>query len=226
MTRSPPDASDPGGLQSSRSSLTSTASRVRRNRKYTNAVMGAPDRLLEFERRAPAGRPIRLSVISFIVLTQAAAPAMRAAGSGTIIVTGGGFADYPIPALATISLGKAALRSAATMLGADLEPDSIRVATPDSRRADRCRYRLRSREHRKALLGGRQFRWFLAGGVSHHRPIGLRTCGNPPVTRGGAHRRFCWVLLAPVVKKKEGNLVCRIRKCSGRVGSGGGRINT
>jgi hypothetical protein len=44
-------------------------------------------------------------------------------------VTGGGFADYPIPALATVSLGKAALRSAATMLGADLEADGIRVAT-------------------------------------------------------------------------------------------------
>jgi enoyl-[acyl-carrier-protein] reductase (NADH) len=54
---------------------------------------------------------------------------MLAAGSGTIIVTGGGFADHPIPALATTSLGKAALRSAATMLGADLGPDGIRVAT-------------------------------------------------------------------------------------------------
>jgi short-subunit dehydrogenase len=54
---------------------------------------------------------------------------MRAAGSGTILVTGGGFADHPIPALATVSLGKAALRSAATMLGADLAPDGIRVAT-------------------------------------------------------------------------------------------------
>ena len=47
---------------------------------------------------------------------------------GTILVTGGGFADHPIPVLATVSLGKAALRSAATMLGADLEPDGIRVA--------------------------------------------------------------------------------------------------
>src|SRR2546429_9619930 len=47
--------------------------------------------------------------------------------SGPSSVTGGGFADHPIPALATISLGKAALRSAATMLGADLEPDGIRV---------------------------------------------------------------------------------------------------
>jgi hypothetical protein len=40
-----------------------------------------------------------------------------------------GFADHPIPSLATVSLGKAALRSAATMLGADLEPYGIRVAT-------------------------------------------------------------------------------------------------
>jgi hypothetical protein len=55
--------------------------------------------------------------------------APRTAGFGTILVTGGGFADHPIPALATVSLGKAALRSAATMLGADLEPDGIRVAT-------------------------------------------------------------------------------------------------
>ncbi len=93
-----------------------------------NAVLGAPDKLLsssvEHLQTAYA-----VDVIGAIVVTQVAAPAMRAAGSGTIIVTGGGFADHPIPALATVSLGKAALRSAATMLGADLEPDGIRVAT-------------------------------------------------------------------------------------------------
>jgi short-subunit dehydrogenase len=93
-----------------------------------NAVMGAPDKLLsssvEHLQTAYA-----VDVISAVVVTQVAAPAMRAAGSGTIIVTGGGFADHPIPALATVSLGKAALRSAATMLGADLEPDGNRVAT-------------------------------------------------------------------------------------------------
>jgi short-subunit dehydrogenase len=93
-----------------------------------NAVMGAPDTLLEssVEHLRTA---YTVDVISAIVLTQVAAPAMRAAGSGTILVTGGGFADYPIPVLATVSLGKAALRSAATMLGADLEADGIRVAT-------------------------------------------------------------------------------------------------
>jgi short-subunit dehydrogenase len=93
-----------------------------------NAVMGAPDKLLtssvEHLQTAYA-----VDVISAIVVTQVAAPAMRAAGAGTIIMTGGGFADHPIPVLATVSLGKAALRSAATMLGADLEPDGVRVAT-------------------------------------------------------------------------------------------------
>ena len=67
--------------------------------------------------------------LALLELPRGLSPAMRAAGFGTILVTGGGFADHPIPALATVSLGKAALRSAATMLGADLEPDGIRVAT-------------------------------------------------------------------------------------------------
>jgi short-subunit dehydrogenase len=93
-----------------------------------NAVMGAPDKLLSssVEHLQTA---YSVDVISAIVVTQVAAPAMRAARSGTIIVTGGGFADHPIPALASVSLGKAALRSAATMLGADLEPEGVRVAT-------------------------------------------------------------------------------------------------
>src|SRR5580704_15007875 len=93
-----------------------------------NAVMGAPDKLLEssVEHLQTA---YAVDVIGAIVLTQVAAPAMRASGSGTIVVTGGGFADNPIPVLATVSLGKAALRSAATMLGADLASDGIRVAT-------------------------------------------------------------------------------------------------
>jgi short-subunit dehydrogenase len=86
-----------------------------------NAVMGAPDQHLQ--------AAYAVDVIGAIVVAQVASPAMRAARFGTIVVTGGGFADHPIPTLATVSLGKAALRSAATMLGADLEADGIRVAT-------------------------------------------------------------------------------------------------
>ena len=93
-----------------------------------NAIMAAPDRLLS-STAAHLQAAYSVDVIGAIVVAQVAAPAMRAAGFGTILVTGGGFADHPIPALATMSLGKAALRSAATILGADLEPDGIRVAT-------------------------------------------------------------------------------------------------
>jgi short-subunit dehydrogenase len=93
-----------------------------------NAVMGAPDHLLSSS-VAHLQTAYAVDVIGAIVVAQVAAPAMRASGFGTILVTGGGFADHPIPGLATVSLGKAALRSAATMLGADLQPDGIRVAT-------------------------------------------------------------------------------------------------
>jgi short-subunit dehydrogenase len=93
-----------------------------------NAVMGTPDHLLSSS-VAHLHTAYAVDVVSAIVVAQVAAPSMQAAGSGTILMTGGGFADHPIPGLATVSLGKAALRSAATMLGADLTQDGIRVAT-------------------------------------------------------------------------------------------------
>jgi short-subunit dehydrogenase len=93
-----------------------------------SAAMGAPDQLLS-STVAHLQEAYAVDVIGAIVVARSAAPAMKAAGFGTIIVTGGGFADHPIPTLATLSLGKAALRSAATILGVDLGPDGIRVAT-------------------------------------------------------------------------------------------------
>jgi short-subunit dehydrogenase len=93
-----------------------------------NAVLGAPDQLLT-STVSHLQEAYAVDVIGAIVVAQEAAPAMRAARFGKMIVTGGGFADHPISALATVSLGKAALRAAATMLGVDLGPDGIRVAT-------------------------------------------------------------------------------------------------
>jgi short-subunit dehydrogenase len=93
-----------------------------------NAVVGTPDHLLT-STVAHLQAAYAVDVISAIVVAQVAAPAMEAAGFGTIVMTGGGFADHPIPGLATVSLGKAALRSAATMLGADLADQGIRVGT-------------------------------------------------------------------------------------------------
>ena len=120
------DASDPEGLRARMAELYNEGGAP--GLIIYNAVMGAPDTLLSSSVES-LQTAYAVDVIGAIVVTQVAAPAMRAAGSGTIIVTGGGFADHPIPALASVSLGKAALRSAATMLGADLEPDGIRVAT-------------------------------------------------------------------------------------------------
>jgi short-subunit dehydrogenase len=120
------DASDPEGLGARLSELYGVEGAP--GVIVYNAVMGAPDQLLTAS-VVHLQTAYAVDVIGAIVVTQVAAPAMKAAGSGTIIVTGGGFADHPIPVLATVSLGKAALRSAATMLGADLESAGIRVGT-------------------------------------------------------------------------------------------------
>jgi len=70
-----------------------------------------------------------VDVISAVVAAQIAAPAMRAAGSGTILFTGGGFADHPVPAFATISMGKAALRAAATLVAAEVSGYGVHAAS-------------------------------------------------------------------------------------------------
>jgi short-subunit dehydrogenase len=120
------DASDPEGLGARMRDLYSRQGAP--GVIFYNAVMGAPDQLLSSP-VAHLKAAYAVDVIGAIVVAQSAVPTMRAARFGTILFTGGGFADHPVPALATISLGKAALRSAATILQADLEPDGIRVAS-------------------------------------------------------------------------------------------------
>jgi NADP-dependent 3-hydroxy acid dehydrogenase YdfG len=61
-----------------------------------NAVMGAPDRLLS-STVAHLQNAYAVDVIGAIVVAQSAAPAMRAAGFGTIIVTGGRIRRSPDP---------------------------------------------------------------------------------------------------------------------------------
>ena len=70
-----------------------------------------------------------VDVVGGIVAAQVAAPVMRAAGGGTILFTGGPFADYPLPAMASLSLGKAALRSAATLIAAGVADDGVHAAS-------------------------------------------------------------------------------------------------
>jgi len=93
-----------------------------------NAALPDPGEILD----ATVGR-LRtahdVDVLGAVVAAQVAAPVLRAAGGGTLLATSGGFADNPVPALATLSIGKAALRSAQTLVAAGVAEDGIHAAT-------------------------------------------------------------------------------------------------
>ena len=93
-----------------------------------SAALFAYDSLLDSD-LAHLHQAYDVDVMSAVVATQVAAPVMRQAGGGTILFTGGGWADYPMKEFSTLSVCKAALRSAATVLGAELADDGVRLAS-------------------------------------------------------------------------------------------------
>ena len=70
-----------------------------------------------------------VDVLGAVVAAQVAVPVLRAAGTGTLLFTSGGFGEHPVPAVASLSIGKAALRSAATLIAAGVRDDGIHAAT-------------------------------------------------------------------------------------------------
>ena len=72
---------------------------------------------------------LRVNVVGALVAAQQVIPAMRAAGKGTILFTGGGLALHPAAPYAALGIGKAAIRHLAFDLAQELEPEGIRVAT-------------------------------------------------------------------------------------------------
>jgi NAD(P)-dependent dehydrogenase (short-subunit alcohol dehydrogenase family) len=93
-----------------------------------NAALPDPGQILDatLERLRTAHD---VDVIGAVVAAQVAAPVLRTAGAGTLLATSGGFADNPVPALATLSIGKAALHSAQTLIAAGVAADGIHAAT-------------------------------------------------------------------------------------------------
>lgn len=71
---------------------------------------------------------LAVSVGGALAAARALADALAQAG-GSILLTGGGFALQPMPALASLGMGKAALRNLAFSLAADCTPRGIRVGT-------------------------------------------------------------------------------------------------
>jgi NAD(P)-dependent dehydrogenase (short-subunit alcohol dehydrogenase family) len=75
-------------------------------------------------------RNFRLNVAGALVATQAVLPGMRAAGSGTILLTGGGLALQPAsPEYLSLGIGKVGIRYLAFALAKDLRDEGIHVAT-------------------------------------------------------------------------------------------------
>jgi NADP-dependent 3-hydroxy acid dehydrogenase YdfG len=60
---------------------------------------------------------------------RAVLPGMRERGSGTVLVTGGGSADRPIPSMASLGVQKAALRALVEAQARALAPEGIHVVT-------------------------------------------------------------------------------------------------
>ncbi len=103
-------------------------------------TLGAPEVLIYNAAAASTGKPLSLSrqqllqdfqvnVGSALWLAQAVAPAMKTAGRGTILFTGGGFAYEPAANYSSLSLGKAALRNLTFSLAQELGASGIHVGT-------------------------------------------------------------------------------------------------
>lgn len=72
---------------------------------------------------------LAVSVVGAFTAAQQVLPAMRAQRSGTILLTGGGFALEPMPAMASLGVGKAAVRNLAFSLHSDLKDSGVHAAT-------------------------------------------------------------------------------------------------
>lgn len=72
---------------------------------------------------------LQVNVRAPLACIQALLPAMRKAGRGTILLTGGGLALEPKAAQAALSLGKSATRALALCLAQELAPEGLHVAT-------------------------------------------------------------------------------------------------
>jgi NAD(P)-dependent dehydrogenase (short-subunit alcohol dehydrogenase family) len=71
----------------------------------------------------------RVGVAAALVCLQEVAPAMRAAGRGTVLITGGGLGLRPWPPAAGLGVQKAAVRNLALAAAKELGPDGVHVAT-------------------------------------------------------------------------------------------------
>lgn len=95
-------------------------------------IYNAASSVLDAPTQVPLERLVdefRVNIGGALVAAQEVAPAMIKAKKGTILFTGGGFAYEPAMKYASLSLGKAALRSLTYTLAQELGKHGVHVAT-------------------------------------------------------------------------------------------------
>lgn len=120
------DAGDPGSLTTAVETLTAALGPV--GVLLYNVSVGrsaaapdlAPDDLLG---------DLAAGVVGLQTAVRAVLPGMRQRGAGTVLVTGGGSADRPVPSMASLGVQKAALRALAEVQARALAVDGVHVAT-------------------------------------------------------------------------------------------------
>ena len=103
-------------------------------------LLGDPSVLVFNASEYVEGRPAEVSYDAFmhgvyvgvgaaLVSVQEVVPAMRAAGRGTVLLTGSVAAEKPSVSAATVGVAKAALRNLGLSLHSELAPDGIQAVT-------------------------------------------------------------------------------------------------
>jgi short-subunit dehydrogenase len=93
-----------------------------------NASAGAPGPAGDLNPRQLL-RDLQVNAASPLRAAQWALPGLREAGRGSLLFTGGGLGLQPKAGMASACLGRAALRSLALSLGAELAPEGLHAAT-------------------------------------------------------------------------------------------------
>jgi short-subunit dehydrogenase len=118
------DASDPHGF---RKALEDLAQRITPGVVVYNAALLAADGILTSDEDYLLDS-YAVNVLGAITAAQVFTPAMRQAGAGTFLATGGYAGVSPQPPYASLSLGKAGLRAAVSLLHDELKDGGVLVA--------------------------------------------------------------------------------------------------
>jgi short-subunit dehydrogenase len=117
-------AADAGNSERFRSAMRALAERITPSVVVYNAAVVAQDNVLTSDIQY-LQNAYNVDALGAIIAAQTFTPAMRLAGRGTFLATGGHPGLVPEPAHATLSLGKAGLRTALRLMHDELKLDGV-----------------------------------------------------------------------------------------------------